>query len=212
VNIAIVVEAKTPLGVDVHALADNLYWQVRNDFAPARGRSVGKIIVAGSVPAGWWGLIFLDDSDQADALGYHDLTDAGLPQGKVFVRTAVQAGVEPSVTASHELLEMLADPSCALLALAPDNDPRGIAYALEVCDPVEDSTYMKGHVKVSNFVYPAYFEASRAPGSARFDHLGTLNAPFSVTSGGYVSTLGKDGTWKSADADDVPGGRPGRRS
>jgi hypothetical protein len=35
-------------------------------------------------PDGWW-LVFLDNSDQAGALAYHDLTNEGLPLSKVFV-------------------------------------------------------------------------------------------------------------------------------
>src|SRR5262245_57494884 len=35
--------------------------------------------------AGSWWVVFLDDSDQADALAYHDLTNEGLPISKVFV-------------------------------------------------------------------------------------------------------------------------------
>jgi hypothetical protein len=33
-------------------------------------------------PGAWW-LVFLDDSDQAGALAYHDLTNEGLPISKV---------------------------------------------------------------------------------------------------------------------------------
>jgi len=40
---------------------------------------------------------------------------------------------------------------------------------------------------VSNFVYPAWFEASREPGSTQFDHRGHVNAPFEVAPGSYVN-------------------------
>jgi hypothetical protein len=36
-------------------------------------------------PDSWW-LVFLDNSDQAGALAYHDLTNEGLPLSKVFVK------------------------------------------------------------------------------------------------------------------------------
>ena len=52
----------------------------------------------------------MDDSDQAGALGYHDLTSAGLPMGKVFARTDLQNNLSWTVTVSHELLEILGDP------------------------------------------------------------------------------------------------------
>jgi len=50
--------------------------------------------------------VILDDSDQAGALGYHDLTSDGLPIGKVFAASDLKAGTSWTVTASHELLEM----------------------------------------------------------------------------------------------------------
>ena len=34
-------------------------------------------------------MVFLDNSDQAGALAYHDLTDEGWPISKVFVKTIV---------------------------------------------------------------------------------------------------------------------------
>jgi len=53
----------------------------------------------------WW-LVFLDDSDQADALAYHDLTEDGLPISKVFVKTILADNASVSVGATHELCEM----------------------------------------------------------------------------------------------------------
>ncbi|UIF89492.1 hypothetical protein KAF44_29135 (plasmid) [Cupriavidus necator] len=35
---------------------------------------------------GTWWLVILDDSDQANAYGYHDVTNDGLPLGKVFAK------------------------------------------------------------------------------------------------------------------------------
>jgi hypothetical protein len=43
------------------------------------------VVAEGSQPAsGSWWLVMLDDSDQAGALGYHDLTSDGLPLGNIF--------------------------------------------------------------------------------------------------------------------------------
>ena len=36
--------------------------------------------------------MILDDSDQANALGYHELSKTGTPLGKVFVRSVQQSG------------------------------------------------------------------------------------------------------------------------
>src|SRR5476649_512211 len=59
--------------------------------------------------ASWW-LVFLDNSDQASALAYHDLTNDGYPVAKVFVKTLLTQGASVSLAASHELCEMAVDP------------------------------------------------------------------------------------------------------
>ena len=62
-----------------------------------------------AAPGTWW-LVFLDDSDQANALAYHDLTSEGLPLSKVFVKTILADNASVSVGATHELCEMAVDP------------------------------------------------------------------------------------------------------
>ncbi|MES1151634.1 MAG: hypothetical protein ABUL54_07040, partial [Dongia sp.] len=37
-----------------------------------------------------------------------------------------------------------------------------------------------------SFVYPAWFEPFKHPKGTKFDHLGKLSKPFSVTKNGYV--------------------------
>ena len=53
---------------------------------------------------------------------------------EVFVKTTIAAGQKVSVTASHELLEMMIDPGAQLWAQNTD----GKFYAYEMCDAVED--------------------------------------------------------------------------
>jgi hypothetical protein len=68
-------------------------------------------VPAGQAPAaGTWWMVFLDDSDQADALAYHDLTDEGLPISKAFVKSVLADKASVSVAATHELCEMAVDP------------------------------------------------------------------------------------------------------
>src|SRR5690242_179542 len=64
-----------------------------------------------SPPADHWWVVILDDTTEPGALGFHDLTPKGLPQGLVFARTDLKFGDQWSVTTSHELLEMLGDPN-----------------------------------------------------------------------------------------------------
>lgn len=120
----------------------------------------------------------LDDSDQADALGYHDETDVGIPYARVFALDCEKYGVAVSSCVSHELLEAIADLSCARWAQAAD----GRLWALEVCDPVEADTYDVDGVEMSNYVTPAFFDPH---GTGPYDALGKLTKPFTMTGGGY---------------------------
>jgi hypothetical protein len=163
--------------------------QVDNDFGPAWGVSAKLQFVpnGGKLdPQHWW-LVVLDDSDQAGALGYHDLTNAGLPIGKAFARSDQEYGVSWSVTISHELLEMLADPNINLTIF--DQGPTGARlYAYEVCDACEDDQYgyeIDG-VLVSDFVFPSWFESFRALGSTQFDFQKHINTPFQMLTNGYI--------------------------
>jgi len=121
-------------------------------------------------------------SDQGD-LGFHDITDSEIPVGFVFVQTALMNNESWQVTASHELLELIADPFTNLAANGLyQGSPAFFAY--EVCDAVENDQYVIGDVPVSNFVFPSWFIDQTAN---RYDYMGTLNSPFSLSPGGYLS-------------------------
>lgn len=168
--------------------------QVHRDFAPIWGiDAVLTFVPKGSTPnPAHWQLVFLDDADQAGALGYHELTSTGLPLGKIFVRTTEEDGAAWSVTASHELLEMLGDPYANSAVLMLDNTgTAGTAYAYEVCDACEDDSfsYVINEFKVSDFVTPEWFEpAGTAPGVA-LDFMRHISSPFQLLSGGYIGVF-----------------------
>ena len=60
------------------------------------------------------------------------------------------------------------------------------SYAYEMCDPVEEDIFMVDGIAMSNFVYPSWFEPFKHPPKTKYDHLGKLKKPFSMTKGGYV--------------------------
>jgi hypothetical protein len=186
--VVVVNQATVGLGVDLLALVRALQIQVNRDLYPVWGARC-KLRVADSVPAGAWGLVFLDDADSPGALGYH--TDDGQPLGKVFVKTTISAGEQVSVTASHELLEMLVDPAANICVAPATTDT---IYAYELCDPVEEQSYRIGGVTVSNFAYPTWFEEFHKPGSVAVDHLRKLSAPFEISPGGYMPVF-ENGKW-----------------
>ena len=178
---------------EIGAAIPALQKQVHEDLAPAWGVDADLQFVPRGVepPAGYWWLAILDDSDLAGALGYHDLTIEGLPMGKVFARTDQQFGLAWTVTASHELLEMLVDPDISLCAFNATGGNTGTFYAYEVCDPCEldEQGYNVDGVLVSDFVYPAWFEGFRSSGSTTFDHAGYIKDPFGLLAGGYAQLL-----------------------
>lgn len=162
--------------------------QVNRDFGPIWDLAAKLTFYANNVaiPATSYQLVFLDNADQAGALGYHDLTSTGMPLGKVFILTAIQNKTPWSVTASHELLEMLVDPFIDNCVFAQTTNTGGRLYAYEVCDAVENYAYNIGGVLVSDFVTPAWFEIYAPYSSNKFSFLDKVTAPFQLATGGYI--------------------------
>jgi len=125
------------------------------------------------------------------ALCYHDLTSDGLPLGKVFAASDLKAGTSWTVTASHELLEMLADPNINLTVFVQDANTTGTLYAYEVCDACEDDSvgYQIDNILLSDFVYPAWFEDFRTTGSTQFDRTNQIQNPLQLLPDGYIGTF-----------------------
>jgi hypothetical protein len=207
-----IINASTVLSdAEIRPVIDGLQQQVTNDFRPAWGVDAEAAFVpTGAEPsAGTWWLTILDDSDQAGALGYHDLTPDGLPIGKVFAGTDLKYGSNWTVTASHELLEMLADPNINLTVMVQTSDENaGRLYAYEVCDACEDDSfsYKIGDVNVSDFVFPAWFEDFRAQGSTQFDQTRKINGPLDLLKGGYIGVfdINSGNGWHQVTAEKHP--------
>jgi hypothetical protein len=142
---------------------------------------------------------FRDNPDQAGALGYHELTSRRTHLEKVFSGLDVRTGVSCNVTPSHELLEMLADPWINWCAQGTD----GKIYALEVCDTAESDKlgYEIDGVMVSDFITPAWFEATRAD---RVDFKRRIAKPLELAAGGYISVLDAAGGCTQVAARDEP--------
>ena len=149
--------------------------------APVWG-TPAKLVKTNDWKPGAWAIVFLDNADQPGALAYHDLTPDGLPVSKVFVKTTLDNGDLVSVSASHELVEMLVDPAINLMTSGPN--PKTI-YAYESADPVEELNFKVKGIPMSDFVYPAYFETFRKKNSVKFDHMDRVSKPFQILKGGY---------------------------
>jgi hypothetical protein len=196
VHIAVVNESTVLTDVDVANYVVAQQYQVSYHFKPHWGpTAVMTEVAAGSVPASSWQLVFLDDSDQAGALGYHDLTSSGLPLGKVFAKTDLQNGYKWSITASHECLEMLGDPWVD----AAVQVGKQTFYALEVCDACEaDSLGYETHgVWVSDFVLPPWFSGEPGP----YDYKGHISSARQLLPGGYIGEWTPSTGWTQKTAD-----------
>ncbi|HYM75297.1 MAG TPA: hypothetical protein VE377_04895 [Candidatus Dormibacteraeota bacterium] len=193
IHISVINESTVLSDADVTPVVVALQHQVTNDFRPLWGADAElKMIAQGTQPPnGTWWLVILDDSDQAGALGYHDLTPEGLPIGKVFAASDLKAGTSWTVTASHELLEMLADPNINLTVFVQNADTAGTLFAYEVCDACEDDSlgYTINNILVSDFVYPSWFESFRTQGSTQFDRMNRIQNPLELLPGGYIGAF-----------------------
>lgn len=210
INISVINASTVVSDAEVQKVVPALQTQVHRDFAPAWGIDAElQFVPHGKRPASttWW-LVVLDNSDQAGALGYHDITRQGLPLGKVFAKSDQQYGLQWSVTASHELLEMLADPDINLTAFVQKDMQHGRLYAYEVCDAVEadELGYQIDGVTVSDFVFPAWFETFRKKDAAQFDYCKLVKEPFQLLKGGYIGVydVNAGGGWTQLTADEVP--------
>ena len=183
-------QATVALGVDLDKLISAMQNYVDNYVVPVWGTPANLQKSTGFVK-GAWAVVFLDDADQAGALAYHDLTPDGLPISKVFVKTTLNDGQLVSVSASHELVEMLVDPAINMMTTGPD--PK-LIYAYESADPVEELNFKVDGIEMSDFVLPSYFESFHQPGSVQFDHLDQVTKPFEILAGGY-QIIFKNGKW-----------------
>ena len=182
--------ATVPLGVDYDALIDALQKFVDEHVAPVWGTRA-KLIKTNGFIRGSWAIVFLDHADHAHSLAYHDVTPDGFPQAKVFVKMTLKNKKLVSGSASHELVEMLVDPGINLVTMRPHSK---LVYGYESADPVEDLDFPVNGIRMTNFVYPTYFETFHKPGTVRFDHLNQLKEPFQIHTGGYQGVY-KNSKW-----------------
>ncbi len=134
------------------------------------------------VPMGYWPVIIRNDIGIA-AAGVHLDKD-----GQPFA--LVTAGVDWSLTASHEVLEMLADPfgNRVVAGDSPKPDQGRVEFLVEVSDPSEAAEfgYTVNGIVVSDFYTPQFFDPIQAPG-VRYSFTGAITEPRQVLAGGYLS-------------------------
>lgn len=194
-RIAVFNKATIPLGVNFDSLIAAMQDYIDKFIVPVWATPAKLVKTKDFVP-GCWAMVFLDDADVPGALAYHDLTPDGFPLSKVFVKTTLANHDLVSVSASHELVEMLVDPAINLMTTGPDAKA---VYAYESADPVEALAFNVRGIPMSDFVYPSYFENFRKPNSVKFDQMGKVSRPFQILAGGYQIVF-KNGKWSQVFA------------
>ncbi|ATZ22166.1 hypothetical protein ACFZBM_36410 [Streptomyces lavendulae] len=164
-------------------VAAALQKQATRDFAPLWqvNATVDAFDRLEDVPVGYWPLIVVDDVP--DAAGYH--TDEN---GQPF--SLIEFSDSWSLTASHEMLEMLADPfgNRLVSGKSPHPDQGQARFLVEVADPSEadEFGYTVNGLLVSDFFTPHFYDPVTVPGT-RYSFGGHITAPRTILRGGYLS-------------------------
>ena len=173
------------------AAAINL--QVQRDLAPIWNvhATVSAVSSVDALPVGVCPVMLVDSVPGGEG-GVH-LTEHNQPYAMV------ETGDGWSMAASHEILELLVDPSgnhlypsTAIQIVDGEvrDAPGKFQYLIEVCDPCEDEpcAYAIDDVTVSDFYTPEYFSPVASSG-VRYSFTGSLKKPREVLSNGYLSWL-----------------------
>jgi hypothetical protein len=201
-EISCIVAAKTPLGFSLRKFVAAAQRFVDESLGPVWGVAAHLRIRRRTQP-GCWALVFVDTERKASDDGWHDLTNDGLPLAKVFLRVLENeiADTDPqarakafqdqvTLTATHEIAEMLVDPA---ITLCVQRIRFGI-YSLEVADPVEEDGFRIDGFLMTDFVYPAWYEQFHKPDSTIFDQCRKCRRPFQILRTGYASIF-RRGRW-----------------
>lgn len=190
-HVALVSESPSVSFPDVSQVAAALQKQATRDFGPLWhvNATVDAFDRLESVPIDYWPVILLDDIQEPGAAGYH--TD---DHGQPF--SLVQVDDSWPLTASHETLEMLADPfgNRTIAGAPPPNSPapvsqlKRVTYLVEVCDPCESDqfAYSVNGITVSDFITHHFYDP-KTKSHIQYSFQGSITAPHMVLEGGYVS-------------------------
>ena len=152
-----------------------------------------------AVPQGSWP-VFLVKSLPPGEGGYH-MDKRNQPYAKVIASSADETW---TIDASHEIVEMLADPygnrtqSSQAIAISGNDvvDTSGtFSYLVEACDPCEANNYAYeiAGIAVSDFITPHFYDASVTSG-VTYIFKANIQRPRQLLPGGYISYTLPDGS------------------
>jgi hypothetical protein len=175
--------------------------QANNDISKYWSYTVQmNVLSKGATPTkGHWMCGFFDNSDQAGVLGWHSVGPNNEPLIKCFTAESERFGESPSVTLSHEIAESIGDPDANTTIKGFDENGKPCLYFMENCDPVEAREYNVNGVPVSDFVTPAWWNAS-STSATKMDFLGAISKPYQILKGGYMEVSYDNGnSWSEVD-------------
>jgi hypothetical protein len=185
VNLALVSEVQGHDPSDVSRVAAALQRQATRDFGPIWevSATVDAFPRLEDVPVGYWPMIVATDIKTPGAAGVHEDKN-----GQPFA--LIEMSDSWSLTASHEMLEMLADPfgKRVIPGRSPKRNQGRVEFLVEVCDPCEADqfAYTVNSILVSDFYTPHFFDPVQTE-AARYSFTGALTKPRQVLRGGYLS-------------------------
>jgi len=182
-KVALIDQTGTVSPEQMQGFVTALQQQVDMDLAPAWNvrADISPLGAADAVPADTWPLRIVGSVPRGD--GVHSNAQ-GQPYAQVVNDDLL------SSTLSHELLEMLVNPTGNRMRQAANIDTESaeklVSYLVEVCDPCEMSSYTIAGVAVSDFILPSFYDENAA---GKVDFLGTLTGPLpqALTAGCYIS-------------------------
>lgn len=184
-NLALVADTKKITPSQLTKVAAALQKQATRDFGPLWDiqANVSGFARLQDVPTDYWPVIVRDDIKTPGAAGVHEDKNR-----QPFA--LVQFSDAWSLTASHETLEMLADPfgNRLVAGKSPKRAQGRVNFLVEVCDPCEDQqfAYTVNGVTVSDFYTPHFFDPV-AESSVRYSYTGAVKGPRTILQGGYLS-------------------------
>lgn len=163
-------------------------------------------------PSGAISAVFQNQGPVQGALAYHWTERGNAPSITVYAGTGDYYGFNNSVSFTHELFELAADPVTANLnvgypaAWFYEEKPsleikqfpqfQVVGWFGEVADPVEADFYRINGVEISDFVTPAWFNDGVGH---TFDYMGLCQQPFWIRPGGYAQYLSEFGGWQMVE-------------
>jgi hypothetical protein len=187
VHVALVDMSDTIDASELAEVAGALNEQVQADIAPA-WKVAATVGAYPSPPQGTWCLELHETIEQEGAAGFHSNK-----LGQPFAQIALADG-DWTVTASHELVEMLVDPFGSRLHTAAAlkgwaGSSARVWYLWEPGDPCEEIHYEVGGVPMSDFVLPSFYRSSPRGSLAAYSHTGAVTEPLQILDGGYISFI-----------------------